>query len=82
MIEMLLSIAILVFILTCMGIYIMSAALDRLTASVAALATSADAAIAKISATPAGDDAAVSALADQVDQVTSKLDAAVTPTSA
>ena len=54
----------------------MSAALDRLTASINTLSASVDAAVAKITALPVSDDTAVNALADQVDALTQKLDAA------
>jgi len=57
-------------------IELMSAALDRLTASVTTLSTSVDAAVAKITALPGSDDTAVNALADTVDGLTAKLDAA------
>ncbi len=60
----------------------MSVATDRLTASVAALSTSVDAAIVTIQNHPSGaDDAAVTAAADAVDAMKAKLDNAEPPVS-
>ena len=57
----------------------MSVATDRLAASVAALSTSVDTAVAKITSAPPADDAAVSAAADQVDALKAQLDNASPP---
>ena len=58
----------------------MSASVDRLNASVAALATATDAAVAEIASLKAGtDDAAINAAADAVDAATAKLTAATAP---
>ncbi len=51
----------------------MSAATDRLAASVATLSTAVDALVARL---PADDSAAVNAAADQVDALTAKVNAA------
>jgi hypothetical protein len=61
----------------------MSAASDRLAASVSALTTSVDAVLAKLATTPADDTAAVTAAADAVDALKAKVDAALaTPPAA
>lgn len=58
----------------------MSAATDRLTASVVTLATTVDAAMVKLTApVPTDDTAAVTAAADAVDALNGKLVAALTP---
>ena len=58
----------------------MSAATDKLAASVAALATSVDALLAKVAAMPPAEDtAAIDAAAAAVDAVKTKVDVAVAP---
>lgn len=61
------------------GVAYMSAATDRLNASIQNLTTAVDTAVAKVQAIPASDEAAVNAAADQVDALTAKLNAADTP---
>lgn len=57
----------------------MSAASDRLAASVASLATSVDVAVAKLTTIPADDSAAEGAAADALDALKAKVDAAIAP---
>lgn len=54
-------------------IYRMSAATDRLAASVQANTAATEAAVAKITALPGSDDAAVNAASDQIDANTAAL---------
>jgi hypothetical protein len=62
---------------------IMSAASDRLTASLAALTTSVEALVAKLSVPPPADDtAAETAAADAADALTAKVNAALNPPTA
>lgn len=70
------AIILIVGLLLAGGVAYMSAATDRLNASIQNLTTAVDTAVAKIQAIPATDDAAVNAAADQVDALTAKLNSA------
>jgi len=59
------------------GAFTMSAATDRLTASMTALASSVSSATAALKVDPTGDASAINAVSDQLDAMKSSLDAAV-----